>query len=113
MIRLIMFLAAFGLAAPAFAQQNQMPGDSDAGGNSQVGVSGQTAAHAALSGANTSDATTTGSSGPRKKASGPAGGLGLPPLPSADLCKSYEGDVRAACLSTTTNTAENATGAAQ
>lgn len=107
------FLASLLLAGPALAQQNQTPGDTNSGGTSQSAASGKTAAQGAQSGANTSDATTTGASGPQKKSSGPPGAIALPPLPSEKLCSNYTGDVKTACLSTTTNGMASATGAAQ
>lgn len=82
-------------AVPAASQQNQTPGDTTAGGNNT-----DSKPSTAQAGANTTDGTTTGSSGPQKKESGPPGDRALPPLPSAELCASYKGEVRAACLST-------------
>ena len=111
-LRLIL-VASLVLAGPVLAQQNQTPGDTNAGGDSRSEASGLTAATAAQSGANTSDATTTGSSGPRSKKSGPPGDLALPPLPTDKLCNSYTGDVQAACLFTTMGTNKTASGAAQ
>lgn len=100
---MLLVLMIYALAAPGLAQQNQTPGDTNAGGQSRSEASGLTAALGAQSGANTSDATTTGASGPKKKGSGPPGGLALPPLPSDALCAAYQGEVLAACLSTTLN----------
>lgn len=92
-------LALMIVGAPAWAQQNQTPGDTTAGGDGAVGASSK--ARTAQSGANTTDGTTTGSSGPEEPGGGPPGDLELPPLPSADLCSSYEGEVQADCLATT------------
>jgi hypothetical protein len=104
----LLLMLAFGIA-PAAAQQNQTPGDLTAGGASQ---SERTAA-SAQAGANTTDGTTTGSSGPKKQQSGPPGNLELPPLPSAKLCESYDGDVQLACLATVTNGSAAAVNGAQ
>ena len=98
----LLFFAAVMMASPALAQQNQMPGDTNAGGDSRS-ASGTTAAHAAQAGANTSDATTTGASGPSNKKAGKPAAIALPPLPTDKLCGSYEGEVQAACLSTVLN----------
>lgn len=90
--------------SPASAQQNQTPGDLTAGGNLQS---------SAQAGANTTDGTTTGSSGPQKQQSGPPGNLELPSLPSEELCESYDGEVQAACLVTVTNETAPANNGAQ
>jgi len=109
MIRVPMIILALVLLIPpAAAQQNQTPGDTDAGGNSRAEASGLTAAHSAQAGANTSDATTTGASGPANKKASKPGPIALPPLPSEKQCSGYEGDVRAACLSTVLNTTAGA-----
>lgn len=102
MMRPALLIAALCLASPAVAQQNQVPGDTNAGGNSSE-VSGMTAAHAAQAGADTSDATTTGASGPANRKAAKPAAVALPPLPSEKLCSTYSGDVQAACLSTVTN----------
>lgn len=102
MMRACLLILGLCIATPALAQQNQMPGDSNAGGDSRS-VSGTTAAHAAQAGADTSDATTTGASGPANKKAGKPGAIALPPLPSEKLCSTYSGEVQAACLSTALN----------
>lgn len=95
-------LAFMFVGSAAWAQQNQTPGDTTAGGGGAVGASSSSSkASTAQSGANTTDGTTTGSSGPKEPGGGPPGNLELPPLPSADLCSSYQGEVQADCLSTT------------
>jgi hypothetical protein len=93
-------LAFLVMGTASWAQQNQTPGDTTAGGGADDGVS-SSKARTAQSGANTTDGTTTGSSGPEEPGGGPPGDLALPPLPSADLCSSYQGEVQAACLATT------------
>lgn len=103
MMRPALFVIALCLASPALAQQNQMPGDTNAGGDSRS-VSGS-AAHAAQAGADTSDATTTGASGPSNKKAAKPAAIALPPLPSEKLCSGYKGDLQAACLSTVLNKA--------
>jgi hypothetical protein len=88
------------IGSAAWAQQNQTPGDTTAGGGGAVGTS-TSRASTAQSGANTTDGTTTGSSGPKEPGGGPPGNLEVPPLPSADLCSSYQGVVQTDCLATT------------
>jgi hypothetical protein len=100
---------ALATISQAMAQQNQTPGDMTAGGTSQP----ESSAASAQAGANTTDGTTTGSSGPKEPESGPPGDLELPPLPSAKLCDSYEGAVRGACLLTATNESPAGNGAQQ
>lgn len=101
------------LAGPALAQQNQTPGDTNAGGNSRAETGTTSGIQAALSGANTSDATTTGASGPSAKKNGAPRRITLPPLPSEKLCDGYQGEVHDACLSTTLNQGPIPSGAAQ
>lgn len=113
MMRCAVLTLCLFLAGPALAQQNQTPGDTDAGGNSRVETGGAGRVQAALSGANTSDATTTGASGPSAKKGGSPGKITLPPLPSGTLCETYAGEVRIACLSTTLNEGSSTSGAAQ
>ena len=96
----VALLAFMAIGSPAFAQQNQTPGDTTAGGGAVDGAETSNAL-TAQSGANTTDGTTTGSSGPKDPGGGPPGDLSLPPLPSTDLCGSYLGHVQAACLATT------------
>jgi len=92
------------LSAPALAQQNQTPGNSDTGATQSQGGSQGKARHA-QAGANTIDGTTTGVSGPKSSSSGPPGNLALPDLPSEKLCDSIPPDLRTDCLSTVLNQA--------
>jgi hypothetical protein len=94
------------LASPALAQQNQAPGFLGSEGE------GGGSARPAQAGANTTDGTTTGVSGPKSDDGGPPGNLTLPDLPSESLCKDMSDDVRTNCLSTVLNRAP-ATGAPQ
>lgn len=79
-------LAFVVLTSMAFAQQS-----SEAGAQSPV--------HKATVGAGTDSGTTTGSSGPSTS----SGKSGEPPIPGAELCKSYSGETRRSCLDTVTN----------
>lgn len=102
-MRVAILLFAVVLASTPFAvaQQNQTPGDLNAGGSSG-GEGGGSKASKAQAGANTTDGTTTGSSGPKPKQNWPPGNLALPPLPSPELCNAYTGPVQSACLATAT-----------
>ena len=93
------------VATPAIAQQNQTPGflDSDDGTRNQA-VPAQT-------GANTTDGTTSGVSGPKSESGDPPGNRSLPDLPTEALCENFNEEVRANCLSTVLGRAqEPATG---
>jgi hypothetical protein len=107
---LVMLVA---LASPALAQQNQTPGYTDDAG-SQRESSPQDKVQHALAGANTTDGTTTGVSGPKSKSGGPPGNTALPDLPTQKLCDSAPQEARQSCLSTVLNKAsEPATGVQQ
>ncbi len=89
----------------AMAQQNQTPGflDSDAGSRNK--------AVPAQSGANTTDGTTSGVSGPKSDSGDPPGNRSMPDLPAETLCKDFNAEVRANCLATVLGRAhEPATG---
>lgn len=96
------WLAVVGLAflisadAPAFAQANQGYREPE---NQQPGQAAprNKKAQVAQVGANTTDATTTGSSGPQKQ-----GGGGPPKAPEQSLCDGVGQEARAACLQTVT-----------
>ena len=103
-MRVASLLLAAGLASTpaAVAQQNQTPGDQNAGGSSGGEDNSGSKANTAQAGANTTDGTTTGSSGPKPKQGGTPGNLTLPPLPSPEFCNAYAGPVQSACLATVT-----------
>ena len=104
-LAILALLAATAFASPAIAQQNQTPGDTTAGGSSESSATTNQPgkAQTAEAGADTVDSATTGSSGPKKKKKpGPPGDIEAPPLPSPELCGSFEGSVKSACLFTVT-----------
>ncbi len=95
----------FASAMPTTAQQNQTPGflDSDAGSRNEAAP--------AQAGANTTDGTTSGVSGPKSDSGDPPGNRSLPDLPAEALCENFEDEVHANCLSTVLGRAhEPATG---
>ncbi len=90
------------VATPAIAQQNQTPGflDSDEGTRNK--------AVPAQAGANTTDGTTSGVSGPKSDSGEPPGNRSLPDLPAEALCNDFNEEMRANCLSTVLGRAREA-----